>query len=138
MQGLKVVMQFQSSFTRGLSYTSRFFNVKTDNFNKIMIDSGTESDPELRINNLILKTGSPESATFDGMLTFTYPENKGILVSRTIYPSSTNALVMEEWQLQNQSDKTVKMSVSATRQVKYTDEEIVVIWTCTEVEPITV
>ncbi|MCX6226964.1 MAG: hypothetical protein NTV01_19815, partial [Bacteroidia bacterium] len=30
MQGLKVVMQFQSSFTKGLTYTSRFFNVKTD------------------------------------------------------------------------------------------------------------
>ncbi|MFA5814201.1 MAG: hypothetical protein WC865_01075 [Bacteroidales bacterium] len=136
MQGLKVVMQFQSSFTKGLSYTSRFFNVKADNFNKIMIDSGTDPDPELRMDNLILKTGSPESATFDGMLTFTFAENKGIRVIRTIYPSNTNALVIEEWQLQNQSEKTVKMSVSATRQLKYTDEEIVVIRTCTGVEPV--
>lgn len=29
MQGLKVVMQFHSSVTNGLSYTSRFFNVKS-------------------------------------------------------------------------------------------------------------
>lgn len=138
MQGLKVVMQFQSSFTKGLSYTSRFFNVKTDNFNKIMIDSGTESDPELRFNNLILKIGSPVTVTFDGMLTFTYPENKGIRISRTIYPSNTNALVIEEWLIQNQSDKKVKMSVSATRQVQYTDEEIVVVRTCTGTVPVSV
>ena len=138
MQGLKVVMQVQSSVTKGLFYTSRFFNVKSDNFNKIMIDAGTESDPELRINNLILKTGSPASATFDGMLTFIYPENKGIVVSRTIYPSNTNAVVIEEWQLQNHSGKAVKMSVSAIRQVKYTDEEIVVVRTCTGIEPVSV
>jgi len=31
MQGLKVVMQFQSSFTKGLSFTSRLFNVKSYN-----------------------------------------------------------------------------------------------------------
>ena len=34
--------------------------------------------------------------------------------------------------------KTVKMSVSAVRQVKYTDEEIVVVRTCTGVEPVSV
>jgi hypothetical protein len=138
MQGLKVVMQFQSSVTDGLSYTSRFFNVKRDNFNKIMIETGNEPDPELRIDNLILKSGSPVSATFDGMLTFTYPENKGIVVSRTIYPSNTNALVLEEWKVRNNSGKTVKMSVSAVRQVRYTDEEIVVVRTCTGVEPVAV
>jgi hypothetical protein len=138
LQGLRVVMQFQSSFTKGLTYTSRFFNVKADNFNRIMIDSGTESDPELRLNNAILKMGSPVSATFDGMLTFTYAENKGIFVSRTIYPSNAQALVIEEWQLQNKSDKAVKLSVSATREVKYTDEEIAVVRTCAGVEPVTV
>ena len=97
-----------------------------------------EPDPELRIDNLILKIGSPVSATFDGMLTFTYPENKGIVVSRTIYPSNMNALVLEEWQVRNSSGKSVKMSVSAARQVKYTDEEIVVVRTCTGVEPVAV
>ncbi len=103
-----------------------------------MIDSGAESDPELRIDNLILKSGSPVSVTFDGMLTFTYPDNKGMVVSRKIYPSNTNALVIEEWQLRNNSGKTVKMSVSAARQVKYTDEEIVVVRTCAGVEPVSV
>ncbi len=138
MQGLRVVMQVQSSVTKGLSYTSRFFNVKPDNFNRIMIDAGAESDPELRIDNAILKTGSPASVTFDGMLTFTYPDNKGIVVSRTIYPSNTNALVIEEWQVKNSSAKAVKISVSSTRQVKYTDAEIVVVRTCKGTEPVSV
>jgi hypothetical protein len=138
MQGRKVVMQINSSLINGLTYTSRFFNVKKNNFKKIMIDTGTEPDPELRIDNLIFKTGSPVSATFDGMLTFTYPENKGIVVSRTIYPSTINALVLEEWQVRNSSGKSVKMSVSAVRQVKYTDEEIVIVRTCTGIAPIEV
>ena len=103
-----------------------------------MIDTGAEPDPELRADNLILKIGSPVSVTFDGMLNFTYPENKGIVVTRTIYPSNMNALVLEEWQVRNGSGKSVKMSVSAARQVKYTDEEIVVVRTCTGVEPVAV
>jgi len=138
MQGLKVVMQVQSSVTKGLNYTSRFFNVKKDDFNKIMIDTGTESDPELRIDNVILKISSPMSATFDGMLTFTYPENKGIVVSRTIYPSNSNALVIEEWQLRNNSGKAVKISVSEARVVKYADEDIPVVRICNGVKPVLV
>lgn len=138
MQGLKVVMQVNSSLKDGLNYTARFFNVKKDNFKKIMIDTGKEADPELRIDNSILKTGSPTSVTFDGMLTFHYPENKGIVVTRTMYPSSLNALVIEEWQVRNNSGKTVKISVSDARQLKYTDEEIVVVLTCTGIAPVEV
>lgn len=138
MQGLKVVMQVHCSFTKGLNYTSRFFNVKTDNFNKIIVDTGTESDPELRIDNLILKLGSPESVTFDGMLTFIYPENKGITITRKIYPSNKNALVIEEWQLRNGTGKVVKISVSSVRKVRYADEEISVVQTCNGVRPASV
>ncbi len=138
MQGLKVVMQVNSSLKDGLNYTARFFNVKKDNFKKIMIDTGKEADPELRIDNSILKTGSPTSVSFDGMLTFHYPENKEIVVIRTIYPSSLNAMVIEEWQVRNNSGKTVKISVSDARQLKYTDEEIVVVLTCTGIAPVEV
>lgn len=138
MQGQKVVMQVNCSFTNGLNFTSRFFNVKTDNFNRILTDNGKESDPELRIDNLILKIGSPVSATFNGMLIFTYPENKGISVSRKIYPSTTNALVIEEWQLLNNSGKAVKVSASELRQVKYSDEEIAVVRSCQGVKPVSV
>lgn len=70
MQGLKVVLQVHQSVKDGLTYKARFFNVKSDVFNKIMIDMGPESDPELRIDHFVLKTGSPATATFDGMLTF--------------------------------------------------------------------
>ena len=37
MQGRKVVMQVQSSLEKGLNYTTRFFNVKKDNFNRVML-----------------------------------------------------------------------------------------------------
>ena len=138
LQGLRVVMQFQCSSGKGLAYTSRFFNVKPDNFNRIMVESGNDPDPELRVNSVILKTGSPVSATFDGMLTFGYADNKGIVISRTIYPSTTAALVIEEWKVTNRSDKEVKISVSSVRQVKYTDEEIVVVRNCDGMKPLNV
>ena len=84
------------------------------------------------------KKGSPASVTFDGMLTFIYPENKGIVVSRKIFPSNTNALVIEEWQIRNVADKPVKLSVSSARLVKYADEHIAIVSTCKGVEPVSV
>ena len=138
MQGRKVVMQVQSSLKVGLNYTARFFNVRKDNFNRVMLNIGTESDPELRVDNLIMKKGSPTSATFDGMLTFTYPENKGIVISRKIYPSNVNALVIEEWRLRNVSDKPMKLSVSSARLVKFADESIAIVSICKGVEPVSV
>jgi hypothetical protein len=138
MQGRKVVMEVQSSKAEGLNYTTSFFNVRKDDFNRVTLYTGKESDPELRVDNRIMKKGSPASATFDGMLTFTYPENKGIVVSRKIYPSNTNALVIEEWQLRNVSDKPVKLSVSSERQVKFTNENIAIVSTCKGMEPVSV
>ena len=99
---------------------------------------GKESYPELRIDNRIMKKGSPALATFDGMLIFTYPENKCIVVSRKIYTSNTNALFIEEWQLRNGSDKPIKLSVSSARTVKFTNENIAIVSTCKGVEPVSV
>ena len=138
MQGLKVVMQVQSSGEKGLSYTARFFNVKSDDFKKIMYNVAIDSDPELRINNVLLKNGSPLSARFDGMLTFTYPENGGIIVSRKIYPSNTRALVIEEWQIRNATEKSIELSVLATRQIKFNDENFAIVWICKGVDPVSV
>jgi len=131
-------MEVQSSKVEGLNYTTSFFNVRKDDFNRVTLYTGKESDPELRVDNRIVKKGSPASATFDGMLTFTYPENKSIVVSRKIYASNRNALFIEEWQLRNGSDKSIKLSVSSARMVKFTNENIDIVSTCKGVEPVSV
>ena len=132
MQGRKVVMQVQSDSTTGLSYTARFYNLQQDILakKKIMFEAGRESNPEVRVNGRPLNSEFPSSATFDGLLTFTYPETGGVVATRTIYPSTTRALVIEEWQVRNTSGKPVTVTVAPARRVKLVDENIAIVWSC--------
>ena len=120
MQGRKVVMQVQSDSTNGFSYTARFFNLQQDvlKTKKILFEAGRESNPEVRVNDQPLKNEFPASATFDGLLTLTYPETSGVVATRTVYPSMTKALVIEEWQVRNTTDKPVTVTVAPARKVK--------------------
>ena len=132
MQGRKVVMQVQSDSAKGLSYTARFYNLQRDVLKKkkIMFEAGRSSNPEVRVNDQPLKNEFPSSATFDGLLTFTYPETGGVVASRTIYPSMTKALVIEEWQVRNTTDKPVAVTVAPARKVNLVDESIAIVWSC--------
>ena len=116
MQGRAVVMQVRLSADRGLSYTVRFFNVKKDDFNRTRYQVGRELSPTIQINGQPLSLGSPKRATFDGMLTFTYPEAQGVAATRTVYPSTTKPLVIEQWRLRNSITKPVEVAVSGSRQ----------------------
>jgi len=132
MQGRKVVMQVQSDSTTGLRYTARFYNLRRDVLKKkqITFEAGRASNPEVRVNGQPLKNEFPSSATFDGLLTFTYPEIGGVVASRTIYPSTTKALVLEEWQVRNTTDKPVAVTVAPTRKVNLVDDNIAIAWIC--------
>jgi hypothetical protein len=132
MQGRKVVMQVQSDSTKGLSYTARFYNLQRDVLKKkkIMFEAGRGSNPEVQVNNQPLNSEFPSSATFDGLLTFTYPETGGVVASRTIYPSMSKALVIEEWQVRNTTGKPVAVTVAPARKVNLVDESIAIVWSC--------
>ena len=116
MQGRKVVMQVQLSTERGLNYTVRFFNVKEDYFKRVMYQVGRKLDPAIRVNGQPLTLGSPTAATFDGMLTFTYPVDQGVVAIRTAYPSNSKPLILEQWQLSNRTAKPIEVAISGTRQ----------------------
>jgi hypothetical protein len=131
MQGRKVVMQVEAGASTDLCYTARFYNVERYNFKKkIMFHAGRESCPEVRINSQPLKSEVPSRATFDGMLMLTYPAAEGILVTRTVYPSTTKALVLEEWQLRNSSGQSVTVTIAPAREVKPVDEHVAIVWSC--------
>ena len=115
MQGRAVVMQVRLSTDKGLSYTIRFFNVKKDYFKRIMYQVGRDLNPTVQINGQPLKFESPTTATFDGMLTFTYPEDHGVVATRKVYPSNTKPLVIEQWQLRNNTTKPIKVTISGNR-----------------------
>jgi hypothetical protein len=140
MQGRKVVMQVQSDGTNGFSYKARFFNVQRDAQNKkrIMFAAGRDSNPEVRVNDQLLKSEFPSVATFDGLLTLTYPEMRGVVVTRTVYPSMTKALVVEEWQVRNTTDKEVTVTVAPARRVNLTNESIAIVWNCVGAESVSV
>ncbi len=72
-------------------------------------------NPTGRINGQPLKFASPTKATFDGMLTFTYPEDQGIVATRKIYPSTTKPLIIEQWQFRNNTAKPIKITISGNR-----------------------
>ena len=116
MQGRKVVMQVQLSTERGLNYTVRFFNVKEDYFKRVMYQVGPKLDPAIQVNGRPLALGSPTKAMFDGMLTFTYPENQGVVATRRVYPSNTKPLIIEMWHVRNNTTKPIKVTVPGTRQ----------------------
>jgi len=131
LQGRKVVMQVRSSRTNGFSYTARFFNLQKEvEMKKALFVAGRESSPEVRVNDQPLKSEFPSSVTFDGLLTLTYPAAEGVVVTRTVYPSMTKALVIEEWQVRNTTGKRVAVTVAPARQVKPVGENIAIVWSC--------
>ena len=115
MQGRAVVMQVRVSTDKGVSYTVRFFNVKKDYFKRIMYQVGRDLNPTVQINGQPLKFESPTTATFDGMLTFTYPEDQGVVAIRKLYPSNTKPLVIEQWRLRNNTTEPIKVTISGNR-----------------------
>ena len=124
-------MQVQSDHTNGFSYTARFFNLlKEVEKKKVLFVAGREASPEVRVNDQPWKSEFPSSVTFDGMLTLTYPEAAGVVVTRTVYPSMTKALVIEEWQVRNTTGKRVAVTVAPARTVKAVGEDIAIVWSC--------
>lgn len=131
MQGLKVVMQTQAGGGTPLSYTARYFNVEREPAPKkrFQFQGGEASCPEIQVNGQPCRLGLPLAAKFDGRLTLTYPPAQGLIFTRTVYPSTTKALVIEEWHVRNQGGVTVKLAVSPGQQVKEI-EEAALAWTC--------
>ncbi|MEI7901144.1 MAG: hypothetical protein WCK89_12905 [bacterium] len=138
MQGRKVVMQVQSDSVTGLCYTARFYNVQKDLLKKkkVLFQASRATDPEVKVNGQALQFGAPASATFDGLLTVTYPEKGGIAATRTLYPSTLKALVVEEWQVRNTGGQPVKVLVAADRNVQSNGEGVAVDWSCQGIEDV--
>ena len=115
MQGRTVVMQVRCSPDGGLRCTIRFFNVKKDYFKRVMYQVGPDPNPAVQVDGQALRFESPAAATFDGMLTLTYREDHGVIASRTVYPSNTKPLVIEQWQIRNNTTGAVKVAIAGDR-----------------------
>ena len=116
MQGLAVVMEVRASTDQGVGYTVRFFNVKQDYFDRTRYRVGPDVNPTIEVDGQPLDLGTPTEATFNGMLTFAYPERRGLVATRRLYPSSTKPVVIEQWQFFNNTSRPMEVAVSGNRQ----------------------
>jgi hypothetical protein len=137
MQGRRVVMQVLADRSRGFLYTARFFNLQQDVPKKkpVIFEAGREAVPGVWVNERRIQLEFPSAATFDGMLTLTYPVSEGVAVTRAVYPSTTRALVMDEWQVRNTSGRSVTVEVAPARRVQAVDEHISIVWRCPGTAP---
>ena len=131
MQGRKVVMQAQAGGGTNFFYTARFFNVEPKPVPKrrFQFAGGEASCPGIQVGGLPCRLGLPTTARFDGRLIVTYPAADGVILTRTVYPSTSKALVLEEWQLRNTGSRSVKVMVAPDRRVKELDD-VALAWTC--------
>jgi hypothetical protein len=139
MQGRKVVMQVRVAHQGGFSHQTRFFNVpqgRTDK-GKAIFDAANDLVPELRINGDLLEPGVPATVGFNGMLTLTYPERRGVVVTRTVFPSMDKALVIDEWHLRNTGAKPVTVAVAAGRIARPEGDQVLMVWQAPPVAPAT-
>jgi len=139
MLGRKVVMEVRADEAGGLIHKTRFFNVPEGRMDKsqAIFDEGSDLLPEILIDGKPFKADLPEKARFDGMLTLGYPESSGIVATRTIYPSMTRALVLDEWRLRNTGGKEVTLSVKPSRREKPEGDMVIMIWSSKGLEPTT-
>jgi hypothetical protein len=140
MQGRKVVMQVRVDDVKGFLPKTRFFNVPAGRVDKgqAIFEEDRDLIPEILLDGKPLKDPLPARAGFDGILTLTYPESGGMVATRFIYPSMTKALVLDEWQMCNTSDKPVKVSVKPDRIEKREGETVIMVWQSHAMEPTTV
>ena len=136
MQGRKVVMQVEVDSAKGCSHQTRFFNVPAGRVDKgkAIFAAGADLTPEILVAGKPLGLGAPVKADFNGMLTLTYPERDGVAAIRTLYPSMTQALVLDEWRLINNGGKEIQISVKPGRIERTEGETVEMIWRVLAVE----
>ena len=136
MQGRKVVMQVEVDPVKGFTHQTRFFNVPAGRVDKgrAIFAGGADLTPNLLIGGRPAGFVAPKKADFDGMLILTYPERDGVLAIRTLYPSMTRALVLDEWRLTNTGEKEIQVSVNPGRIERTEGEKVIMIWQSPSVE----
>lgn len=130
MQGRKVVIETKADAADGFSYRARFFEIPAGRVDKTKVEYKADAGriPEIRINGEAFRAAAPTEVSFDGMLNLVHPPQAGVIATRTIYPSMTAALVLEEWTLRNTGDKAVMIEASPARDEKTIDTTTVVVW----------
>jgi hypothetical protein len=130
MQGRKVVMETHVDSKTGLVYKARFFHVDPDLTKKglVIANIGLRELPVVQAKGNPLSFGVPTAVTFNGLLTVEYPACEGLVAIRTVYPSMKNAVVVEQWQLKNITEKPITVDVTAMDRVTNATQRTQLVW----------
>lgn len=141
MQGRKVVMQVMIDHAKGFSYSARFFNILSESHTQqpSIIETDPLDLPLVLADGKPLALGLPTCVSFDGALSLIYPECRGLTLTRTIYPSTSKPLVIEDWQWRNTSKKPIDVRIpKRTHKLKSLNDGIVSVQTIPALGPISV
>jgi len=75
--------------------------------------------PTLVVNDKILEAGPVYEAQIEGMLTFHHEPSMGIAITKTLYPSMTDRLFVEQWTLTNENDTAITVVINPADYTKH-------------------
>ncbi|HSP42458.1 MAG TPA: hypothetical protein VLO11_06290, partial [Luteolibacter sp.] len=130
MQGRKVVIETKVDAENGFSHLARFFEIPAGRVDKTRVEHAADAGriPAIRIDGEPYRALPPTEVGFNGMLDIVHPPQAGVTAKRTVYPSMTRPLVIEEWTLRNTGGKPVKIEAEASREEKEIDDTTLVVW----------
>ncbi len=131
MQGRRVVMQVTADTRSNAFYVARFYNMvrEPQPGKRVQFRSGPDSVPDVQVDGARWPISVPASASFNGILVLHYPPANGLVLTRTLYPSMAQPLVIEEWELRNTSGAVVPVSVPPARR-EIPAGEVALVWDC--------
>lgn len=138
MQGRKVVVECHvknTSRENNVQYLVRFFGVQGPNReNRLIFSGGMNTRPNVISNGYLRRWWRPEKVEFDGRLIIHYGTNRGVSAERTIYPSTTKALLIDEWTMRNESHKAVDMQILSSSINSTLDDRVRMSWASPGIE----
>jgi len=78
-------------------------------FRKLMTD---DISPVISHDNLVIIPSQLDSVKIAGLISFYFAPVNGLQITKTIYPSTENRLLVEEWTIQNIGDKKTTIDIT--------------------------
>ena len=140
MQGRRVVVECHVQSTGRddcVNYLVRFFGTQEPNQRtRLVFRGGMTTRPNVITNGNLRRWWRPKKVEFDGRLIIYYGTYHGVSAKRTIYPSTTKALLIEEWTMKNESQQETALKVASSRIKSTQDDRVEMYWASPGIEQI--
>ena len=113
---ISIIVHYGISPDRRLEYKRDLYwpSLRTDRANVrgyLHFEPALSDEPVLRLNDSVLPRGPVRQIRFDGILTISFEPQRGISVTRNIFPAPRAPAVIERWTVRNGQQQPVRLSV---------------------------